>query len=42
MLDGFEHLCPLVTGKSKKPCCFKNVDMLPTIYDANEKVWMTP
>ena len=31
-----------VIGKSKKPHCFKgiNMDMLPVIYHANKKAWM--
>jgi len=31
----------LVIGKSKKPCCFKNVKKLPVQYHANSNAWMT-
>ncbi|GFY00602.1 jerky-like protein [Trichonephila clavipes] len=30
----------LVIGKSKKPCSFKNVSCLPTLYKAQTSVWM--
>ena len=38
-----EKLQMLVIGKSKKPRCFKNIDLkkLPVQYTANKKVWMT-
>ncbi|KAL4126215.1 hypothetical protein QTP88_010441 [Uroleucon formosanum] len=34
---------PLVIGKSKKPRCFKNMDIssLPVIWKFNKKAWMT-
>jgi len=40
-MDGSEKLEPLVIGKSKNPCCFKNVKRLPIIYEANKNAWMT-
>ncbi|GBO42627.1 Tigger transposable element-derived protein 4 [Araneus ventricosus] len=39
--DGSEKLPPLIIGKSKKPCYFKNVKTLPTKYLSNKKSWMT-
>jgi hypothetical protein len=39
--DGSDKLPPLVTGKYKSPCCFKNVKRLPTKYEANTNFWMT-
>lgn len=38
-----EKLKPLIIGKSKKPRCFKNVDLknLPVSWYANSKAWMT-
>ena len=30
----------LVIGKSKRPRCFKNVNLLPVVYDASKKAWM--
>lgn len=38
-----DKLKPLVIGKSKKPRCFKNLDMekLPVCYRWNAKSWMT-
>jgi hypothetical protein len=32
--NGTDRLSPLVTAKSKNPCCFKNVRKLPTKYVA--------
>ncbi|XP_070537736.1 tigger transposable element-derived protein 4-like [Ptychodera flava] len=42
-MDGSEKLKPMVIGKSKKPQCFKNLDVnsLPVIYEANQSAWMT-
>ena len=31
----------LIVGKSKNPCCFKNVNSLPVDYEANCKAWVT-
>jgi hypothetical protein len=31
----------LVIGKSKNPCCFKNIKRLPVTYKANKSAWMT-
>jgi hypothetical protein len=39
--DGSDKLSPLVIGKYKNPCCFKNVKRLPTKYEANTDSWMT-
>jgi hypothetical protein len=36
-----DKLPPLVTGKYKRPHCFKNVKRLPTKYEANINFWMT-
>jgi hypothetical protein len=36
-----DKLPPLVTGKYKSPCWFKNVKRLPTKYEANTNSWMT-
>ena len=38
-----EKLMPLVIGKSKKPRCFKHIDIekLPVRYHWNTKSWMT-
>jgi hypothetical protein len=30
----------LITGKYKSPHCFKNVERLPTKYEANTNSWM--
>lgn len=38
---GTEKLKPLLTGKSAKPRCLKNVVSLPCDYRANKKAWMT-
>ncbi|GBO35227.1 Tigger transposable element-derived protein 4 [Araneus ventricosus] len=40
-ISGNEKLKPLVTGKSRKPRCFKNVKSLPDEYEANSNAWMT-
>ncbi|KAK1157956.1 tigger transposable element-derived protein 4-like [Acipenser oxyrinchus oxyrinchus] len=40
-IDGSEKLQPLVIGKSKNPCCFKNVKRLPVPYEANSNAGMT-
>jgi len=39
-MDGSEKLQPLMIGKSKQLCCFKNVKCLPIAYEANKNVWM--
>ncbi|XP_014451818.1 tigger transposable element-derived protein 4 [Alligator mississippiensis] len=39
-MDGSDKRKPLVIGKSKNPCCFKNVKSLPVYYTANKKAWM--
>jgi hypothetical protein len=39
--DGSDKKVPIVTGKSRKPRCFKNVKKLPTKYHANGSAWMT-
>ncbi|XP_063243689.1 tigger transposable element-derived protein 4-like [Bacillus rossius redtenbacheri] len=39
--DGSEKFPLFVIGKSKKPRCFKNIKTLPTLYEANNKSWMT-
>lgn len=38
---GTDKLRLLVIGKSKAPCCFKNIKMLTVTYMANSKAWMT-
>lgn len=40
-MDGSEKLPLLVIGKSKNPCCFKNVKSKPVMYESNRKAWMT-
>ncbi|KAL3882412.1 hypothetical protein ACJMK2_028755 [Sinanodonta woodiana] len=40
-MNGSEKLEPPVIGKSRNPCCFKNVKKLPVPYEANKKAWMT-
>jgi hypothetical protein len=39
--NGSDKLPPLVIGKCKSPCCFKDVKRLPTKYEANTNSWMT-
>jgi hypothetical protein len=39
--DGSDKQVSIMTGKSLKPRCFKNVKKLPTKYHANGKAWMT-
>jgi len=38
-----EKLQPLIIGKSKKPCCFRNIDLsrLGVVYRSSSKAWMT-
>ena len=38
-----EKTKPLVIGRSKKPHCFKGIDVrnLPVYYYHNKKIWMT-
>lgn len=36
-----EKLTPLVIGRSAKPRCFRNKDILPVTYRNNRKAWMT-
>ena len=40
-IDGTEKHPLLVTGKFKSPRCFRNIQHLPTVYDANKSAWMT-
>jgi hypothetical protein len=40
-MDGSEKIPLLVVGKSARPRCFRNVQTLPTEYEANKKAWMT-
>uniref|UniRef100_A0A8C4S6C2 HTH psq-type domain-containing protein n=1 Tax=Erpetoichthys calabaricus TaxID=27687 RepID=A0A8C4S6C2_ERPCA len=40
-MSGLEKLPTLLIGKSVKPRCFKNVQLLPMHYKANKKAWMT-
>jgi hypothetical protein len=39
--DNSDKLPPLVTGKYKNPCCFKNVKTLPTKYEGHTNSGMT-
>src|SRR5215510_2913004 len=39
--DGSDKQVLIVTGKSPKPTCFKNIKKLPIKYHANSKAWMT-
>lgn len=39
--DGSEKLRLLVIGKAKNSRCFKKVKLLPVIYDAQSRAWMT-
>ena len=38
-----EKLQPLIIGKSKKPHCFRNIDLsfLGVVYKPSSKAWMT-
>src|SRR5277367_6073788 len=40
--DGSHKLKPLIIGKFKKPCCFKNIKIqsIPMTYRNNAKAWM--
>jgi hypothetical protein len=38
--DGSDKLAPLVNGKYRSPHCFKNINRLPTKYEANTNSWM--
>ena len=42
-MTGSDKAKLLVIGKSKKPCCFKHIDLdtLPVTYCANKNAWMT-
>ncbi|XP_039291045.1 tigger transposable element-derived protein 4-like [Nilaparvata lugens] len=40
-MDGSDKHKLMVIGKSAKPRCFKNVNLLPVTYESNKSVWMT-
>ena len=40
-MNGSDFLKPLVIGKYEKPRCFRGVNSLPVIYQANKRAWMT-
>ena len=40
-MDGTEKRPLLAIGKFKSPRCFRNIQHLPTEYDANKSAWMT-
>ncbi|XP_060579865.1 tigger transposable element-derived protein 4-like [Ruditapes philippinarum] len=40
-MTGSEKVPLFVTGKSKNPCCFKNLKTMPIEYDANKKACVT-
>jgi hypothetical protein len=41
LLSGSEKLKLLIIGKSKNPCCFKNIKSLDVDYESNKKAWVT-
>ncbi|NXT92075.1 TIGD4 protein, partial [Anhinga rufa] len=40
-MDGSEKLPLLVIGKTKSPCCFKDLESPPVDYEANDMAWVT-